>query len=370
MRRPRRSDGLPALHWDGHALTGDTTARRVVVNLPLRLVSCRSETLPPAEAMAVKAAARLKAERAFAPLGPVAIDALLPPARDGRIEALLLALPRGTLDAIRAAAQARGVVVAAVRVAELAEPVPPGGLVEAGGEAALVALADGQVRALAALGPVAAPGFANAVLRERIRTGIGEDAPGGEAPGLELDFQRPGLSTPPPLLARPGVRLGLLAAGVAAVLVLAGVLHVSDLLAARASARAEADRLRPLAKALAARRADMKEVSGWFEERPALSPALHALATALPGPESADQVRLVRLRQIPGEDGVAEGAAGDRAQMMAFLERVRRDPRIASAEIRSSRSPSKESRAVVFELVFRLAGPGVALAQGASHAAP
>ena len=40
--------------------------------------------------------------------------------------------------------------------------------------------------------------------------------------------------------------------------------------------------------------------------------------------------------------------------MVSYLERLRRDQRVIFAEIRSSRSPSKESKAVVFELVLRL----------------
>jgi hypothetical protein len=61
---------------------------------------------------------------------------------------------------------------------------------------------------------------------------------------------------------------------------------------------------------------------------------------------------------VAGEDAVVEAGAGDRAQMMAFLDRLRRDPRVASATIRSSRNPSKEARGVVFELVLRLSAGG------------
>lgn len=345
---------LPVMHWDGAALSGDSPSTWVVVTIPLRLVSARSEVLPPAGEQAVKAAARLKAERAFQPLGPVSIEALLPPPRDGAVTALLFAVPRSTIEAVRQAVQARGKRLAAVRIAELCQPVPVGGVVRAAGEAALVALSGGHAVAVAALGPVDAPGAGQLLARERMRLGVDPDAPGGPPPGAALDFLRPGLSAPPLLTSRRGFRLAVLAGLAAAAVLLAGILYVTDALAARAAARAEAERLRPVAKALATRRSEMKEVAGWFEARPQMAPGLHVLAQAMPEPGSADQVRLVRVRQVPGSDAVAEGAAGDRAQMMAFLERLRRDPRVASAEIRSSRAPSRESRGVVFELVFRL----------------
>lgn len=354
MNRLRLLDGPATLHWDGRALHGATTSRGVVVEVPARFVSFRLEDLPPAAEPALKAAARMRAERAFAPLGPVAIEALFPPVDQGRCHALLMALPRTTCDAIRHAAISQGHVVNVIRVAELAVDIPVGGVVTVAGEACLVALLHGKVRSVAALGPVQAPGFATLLTRERLRLGVAEDAPGAPAPGIGIDFLHPTLLAPPALLSRPGVRLGLLAAGVVLVLAVALGLAVFDTLAARAEAQAEAAKLRPLAAALATRRADLKEVAPWLDARPSLAPGLHVLAKALPDGNSDDQVRLVRVRQVDGEDTVVEASAGDRAQMVAYLERLRRDARVAFAEIRSSRSPSKESKAVVFELVMRL----------------
>jgi len=355
--RLRLLDGPAALHWDGRALHGTATSKGVVVTVPARFVSFRLEDLPPAAEPALKAAARMRAERAFGPLGPVAIEALLPPADQGRCHALLMALPRTTCDAIRQAALSQGHVVNAIRVAELTVDIPVGGVVQVAGEACLVALVQGKVRSIAALGPAQAPGFATLLARERLRLGVAEDALGAPAPGAELDFLHPSLLAPPALLTRPGVRLGLLAAGVALVLGAALGLAVSDAISARAAAQAEAARLRPLAGSLAARRADLKEVAAWLDARPSLAPGLHALAKALPDGNSDDQVRLVRVRQVDGEDTVVEGSAGDRAQMVSYLERLRRDQRVIFAEIRSSRSPSKESKSVVFELVMRLGQP-------------
>jgi Tfp pilus assembly protein PilN len=131
-------------------------------------------------------------------------------------------------------------------------------------------------------------------------------------------------------------------------------LAIYDALGARTAAQAEALKLRPLAAALATRRADLKEVAPWTDKRPSLAPGLHALAKALPDGNADDQVRLVRVRQVDGEDTVVEGAASDRAQMVAYLDRLRRDARVTFAEIRSSRSPSKESKSVVFELVVKV----------------
>jgi type II secretory pathway component PulM len=374
MNRLRLLEGSATLHWDGRALHGTAASRGVVVTVPARFVSFRSEDLPPAAGPALKAAARMRAERAFSPLGPVAVEALLPRAEQGRCQALLMALPKSTCDAIRQAAVSQGHVVNAIRVAELLVDIPPGGVVQVSGEACLIGLLHGQVRGIAALGPVGAPGFAALLQRERLRLGIAEDAPGAPAPGAELDFLHPTLLAPPALLSRPGVRLALLAAGIVLVSAAALGLVVNDAIAARADAQAEAARLRPLAAALAARRSDLKEVAPWLDARPSLAPGLHALAKALPDGNSDDQVRLVRVRQVDGEDTVVEGSAGDRAQMVAYLERLRRDPRVAFAEIRSSRSPSKESRAVVFELVMRLGegsgGPEVLQSGRPSDTAP
>jgi hypothetical protein len=372
--RLRLLDGPPILRWDGRALHGLATSKAVVVAVPARYVSFRIEDLPPAAEPALKAAARMKAERAFAPLGAVAIEALLPPARNGRVAALMLALPKGTIDAIRATALTQGHVVASIKVAELLEPVPTGGVVTVAGEACLLALdlAHGKasLRGIAILGPAAAPGFAALLVRERLRLGVAEDAPAAAAVGAQLDFLHPTLAAPPALLTRPGVRLGLLTAGVVLAVIAALGLAVHDALAARTEALAAAERLRPLASALAARRADLKEVAGWLDERPSLAPGLHVLAQALPGGGSDEQVRLTRVRQTLGEETVAEGTAGDRAQMLGYLDRLRRDHRVSFAEIRASRSPSKESRAVVFELVLRLAWAGDATrADGAADAA-
>lgn len=354
MNRLRLLDGPATLHWDGRALHGAATGRGVVVDVPARFVSFRFEDLPPATGAALKAAARLRAERAFGPLGPVAIEALLPPPGQGRCHALLMALPKTTIDAIRKVALSQGHVVEAIRVAELAVAIPRGGVVTVAGEACLVAMEGARVRGIAALGPEQAPGTAALLQRERLRLNVAEDAAGAEAPGVDLDFLHPTLLAPPALLSRPGVRIGLLAAGIVLVLSAALGLAVFDAMGARAAAQAEAAKLRPLASALATRRSDLKEVAPWLDQRPSLAPGLHALTKALPDGNGDDQVRLVRVRQVDGEDTVVEGSAGDRAQMVAFLERLRRDPRVTFAEIRASRSPSKESKSVVFELVMRL----------------
>jgi Tfp pilus assembly protein PilN len=357
MNRLRLLDGPATLHWDGRALHGAATGKGVVVDVPARFISFRFEDLPPAAGPALKAAARLRAERAFGPLGPVAIEALLPAPSQGRCHALLMALPKTTIDAIRTVAVSQGHVVEAIRVAELAVDIPVGGVVTVAGEACLVAMDGARVRGIAALGPADAPGTTALLTRERLRLNLAEDAAGAAAPGTDLDFLHPTLLAPPALLSRPGVRLGLLAAGVVLVLSAALALAVLDAIAARSEAQTEAAKLRPLASALATRRADLKEVASWLDQRPSLAPGLHALAKALPDGNGDDQVRLVRVRQVDGEDTVVEGSAGDRAQMVAYLERLRRDPRVVFAEIRSSRSPSKESKSVVFELVMRIELP-------------
>lgn len=349
-----RADLSSALLWDGTALRGTTSAKAIAVAVPARYVSFRIEPLPPAIEPALKAAARLKAERAFAPLGPVAIDAILPPARDGHCHAVLMALPKTTIEAIRKAATAQGHTVTSIHVSELASPITTGGLVETNGDACLIALDRGHITGIAALGPKIAPGFAGNLKRERLRLGLDEQAPGGPAPGLAIDFLHPSVSSPPALLSRPGVRLGILAAGVIVVIAAAITLSIYDALAERDAAIAEAQRLRPLADILATRRSDMKEVSPWFDERHSLAPGIHALAQALPPGDAKEQVRLVRVRQSLGEDTIVEASANDRAGMLAYLERLRQDTRVAFAEVRSSRSPSKESKTVVFELLIRL----------------
>ena len=341
-----------ALHlpWDGQAVVGLTPHTRVVVEVPVRLVALRREVLPPAPAPALRTALRLRAPRTFAALGPVAVDALLHAAHGGQVTAVLVALPQSVLEAIRAAVTAGGAVLAGVRVAELQVPVTVGGLVTAHGTRALVVrTVEGALLDLVPLSDE--PG---AEARERLRLGVPEDAPAGPALAPHLDFFTPTLTAAVPLLQRPGMRPVALAAGLAALLLLGAGLAVHDALAARDTALADEARYAPLAKVLGAQRKDLKEVARWFDDRPSLTPALAALAAALPAPGTSEQVRLVRLRQVPGEAALAEASAGDRAQMLAFLARLRADRRIAGAEIRAFRTPSKSSDEVVFELAITL----------------
>lgn len=360
MRTTRllRLDGPSILHWDGHALHGLATSKAVVVTVPARFVSFRIEELPPAAESALKAAARLKADRAFSPLGAVAIEALLPGAHHGRCTALMMALPKSTIETIRAVALTQGHTISAIRVAELTVAVPLGGMVTVAGDACLLAIeqvhGQAHIRGIAALGPVSAANFKATLTRERLRLGIAEDAPAAPALGNALDFIHPTLNAPPHLLARPAVRLSLLAAGVLFVVCIALGLSISAAMNAHVEATVLAERLRPLAASLASRRADLKEVATWIDQRPSLAPGLLVLGNALPDGRSDDHVRLVRVRQTVGEDTVVEGTADDRAQMMSFLTRLRRDQNVSYAEIRSSRSPSKEATTVVFELVLRL----------------
>jgi hypothetical protein len=348
---------IPAvLHWDGSTLHGTATAKAVVVTVPLRLAAVRFERLPPAAPTAQRAAARLKAERAFAPLGPCAIDAIIGSPAAGQSTALLIALPRSVIAAVRAALADRAHTLAALRIAELTVPVPMGGVATAQLESCLVAASGGCINGLAAIGRRDDAAFAATLERERLRLGVAEDAPPLPAMGAQLDFLDPSLAAPEPLLQRRGLRLGALAAGLVALLVIGAVLLVSDALGERATSQTEAARLRPLAKTLAARRAELAEVAPWMDARPSPVPGLAVLSAALPPLGGDEQVRLVRVRQVAGEDAVAEATAADRAQMMAFLERLRRDPRVEAAAIRSSRNPSKEARTVVFEVILRLTG--------------
>lgn len=348
---------IPAvLHWDGSTLHGTATAKAVIVTVPLRLAAVRFERLPPAAPTAQRAAARLKAERAFAPLGPSAIDAIIGSPAAGQSTALLIALPRVVIAQVRTALANRAHTLAALRIAELTVPVPVGGVATAQQESCLVAAPGGCITGLAALGRRDDPAFAATLERERLRLGVAEDAPPLPALGAQIDFLDPSLAAPEPLLQRRGLRLGALAAGLAALLVVGAGLLITDALSERASTQADAARLHPLAKTLGARRAELAEVAPWFDARPSPVPGLAALAAALPPLGGDEQVRLIRVRQVAGEDAVAEATAADRAQMMAYLDRLRKDPRVEAAIIRSSRNPSKEARIVVFELILRLAG--------------
>ena len=351
FRRPAAATVLP---WDGRAVPGLVPGQRVVVAVPLRCVALRREVLPPAPPAALAAALRLRAPRLFAALGPMAVDAVLHPARDGQAVALLVALPQAVLEAIRAAVATQGGVLAGVRVAGLADPVAEGGILGQGEDRALVVRAgDGTVQDVVPLGT-----DPTEEARARLRLGVPADAPASAPLAPDIDLLTPRLAAPVPLLQRPGARPAALAAGLAALLLLAGGLTLADAIATRDAALADEARYAPLAAGLAVQRKDLKEVARWFDERPSLVPALAALAAALPAEGSADRVRVVRLRQVPGEPALAEASAGDRGQMLAFLARLRADRRIAGAELRAFRTPSKASDEVVFELSITLAGGG------------
>lgn len=351
--RLRRTPSV--LAWDGHSLDGPAEGRRVAVAVPARLISFRSESFPPGPLPTLRAAARLRAERAFAALGPVAAEALIAPPQDGTCRVLLMALPHGALAQIRAAVEAAGGVLAAVRPAELCGEIPAGGLVQRAGQAVLVAAAQGRARAVAVLGDPADPGFAARLERERLRLDLPADAPAAAGGGELADFLHPTLAAPEPLLARPGVRLGLLAGAAAIILAASAWLMAGGALAARDEADARLRRLSPQSTLLAQRRGELRELAAWFTQRPALAPGLGALAGAMP-PPGEGSLRLNRVRQVPGDEAVCEGVAGDRAQLMAFLGRLRQDPLVAGAELRSFRSLGKGSEEVAFEIVFRLAG--------------
>lgn len=347
----------PPLFWDGHTLHGTPSGRLAEVWVPARFLSVRRESLPAATLPARKAALRLRADRLFAPLGPVAVDALLHPPQAGTCEALLLALPKPVLDAIEKAAQVKNIQLRAVRVAELMQPVPSGGLVTVGGgafaETSLVQVENGQCVGIFALGSARDEAFPAHLTRERLRLGIDANASGAPIPALQPDFLHPGLLATEPFLARKGARLALWAAGILLTAVLGLSLSALAAVHERNATRGQLAQMAPAAKILAGYHADNKNLAPWFEARPDLAPCLHALAGALPPLGSADRVRLSRVRQNLGEATVVEGIAGDRAQMMAFLARLRQDPQVTSAEIRTFRSPSNESAEVVFELGLR-----------------
>lgn len=376
MKRKSPSIAAPPLLWDGQTLHGTPQGRLAEVWVPARFFSFRLETLPDAPLPARKSAARLRADRAFAALGPVAVDALLHPPQNGSCRVLLIALPQAVLDALRAAAQAKNTVLRAVRVAELAGPVPAGGVVTVGGpgsmaqEAGLVLSDGGQITGITSLGSPQDGDFPARLKRERLRLCADENTPGGPAPDIQPDFLHPVLLAPEPFMERRGVRLGLLGAA-AALLAVAGLAFLAfDEVRQRDNARADFENIRQDAGELADRRAVMKTLAPWFEARPDTVPCLHALASAMPRLGAADQLRLVRVRQARGETAVVEGVAGDRAQMLAFLGRLRQDPRVGEAEIRSFRSPSRESAEVFFELGLRTRAGAAAPASDPKPAAP
>ncbi|MCK6489284.1 MAG: hypothetical protein L6R48_13320, partial [Planctomycetes bacterium] len=179
------------LVWNGSALVGAARTRAIEVLVPARLLATRSERFPAAAPEALRAAAALRAQRAFAPLGQVVCEALIgAPGRDG-CPVLLLALPQAVIAAIRAAAAADRRTLAAIRPAELAQAVPAGGVVHGPGDACLVAFADGFPAALAPLGDPAAPAFAERLARERLRLGADPAAPARPPAGPALDFLHP-----------------------------------------------------------------------------------------------------------------------------------------------------------------------------------
>ena len=373
--RPRRSAPPARLHWDGTGLVGDAPAGPVEVLVPARLVALRRELFPAAVPAAWRAAAALRGLRAFAPLAPFKLDGVVQALGDGQGSVLLAALPQVTINAITTAAQARGVSISAIRIAELLVDVPVGGVVEVAGERSLIRHHDGAVQAVATLGAVNDPQAEARLARDRLRLGVPADAPAATACGEALDFLHPALTATAPWHRRPAVRLAALGTGIAAAAALALGVVVWDTLSERAEAQAELARMAPLTTTLGGMRSDLKDVAGWFAERPLPAAGLLVVSQALPSPGADEKVCLTRLRLRPGEDGVAEGVAGDRAHLLGFVDRLRRDPRVANAEVRSFRSQGggkageHSDREITFEVVFRLRDDRPARTPGGAHAA-
>ena len=357
-------NGTSALHWDGTSLHGEGKGKSVVVTISLRLLALRREILPAAPLPTLRAALRIKAERDFAVLGPVVIDAILYPPKYHSCTALVFALPVPVQTAIKNAVQAQGHILKAIEIAELQIPVLMGGVISVQGESTLIAHNDGEILAFSSLGRSDAPEFDRLLQRERVRLNVPANTPAVAQVGQNCNFLQPSLTLIEPWLHRRSFRVAILAATLGFCLVFLLFLHIWDLLRQRQSLLVEAANVRPVANELANQRADMKELAAWFGQRPLVAPTLALLAKALPPLGSDDQVRLVRLRQIPGEDFLAEGIAADRGQMMDFLKKLRQDPHCSMAEIRSFRAPTKGSNELVFELVFRMKDVGT----GGSHA--
>ncbi len=372
LRGRRRSS--PVLHWDGQRLVGDPgSSRTITVTIPIRLALVRSDTVPAAALALRRQAVRLKAERHTAVLGPAVVDAVIAEPRDGACAVLLAAVPQTVIDAVRHAAAPRR--ISAIHLAECLGPIDAKGVAGSPlGETAFIdRRADGFPVAIIPLGKPDDPGFSVRLNRERLRSTTAVLPPSGPTVAATLDFLAPGLTAATPWSQRPALRLGLLGGGIAAALLLATVVVIVDALSARADARAELARLAPLADVLTDKRADLAEVRPWFDDRPAMLPALVILAQGLPAGNSSDSVRLNRVRQIPEsaqEPVMAEGIAGERSHLLAYVARLRDDVRVASAEVRSFRSPGAGTREVSFELALRLRGQDEPSATGAAHGTP
>lgn len=322
------------------------------VLVPAARASFRLEQLPAAAPAALREAARVRAERLFPALGPAVVEAVFGPVGAAGRAAWFAALPRPLLAEIEAAAAAAGAELKAVRIAEFQGAIPAGGVVVCADQATWVAATDGWPSQVVPLG--ARSGHEGVLARARLQSGT--EAPGAAQhlrPELAgLDFLHPALTAPVPLWARPKVRLAGLAAAVALSAAVGLWLWTDGVRRHRADLEAELDALAAPAKAAETQKQETRHLSGWFEGRPHPADDLQVLTQALG--DAREPLRLVRVRQAAGEPTVAEGVAGDRATLMAFLTRLR--AAAPQTELRSSRLGTGDQ--VSFEVAFAAPAAG------------
>ncbi len=342
------------LRWDNDQLLGQCSSRYADVLLPARFVSFRSEQFPAAPQAALVAAARLRGQRAFANLGPVIIDAILGPVHDAKVSILLMAIPSSLLDRISAATTEKQLTLRSVRVEELQQEIPVGGLMVRNQQACLVGFKNGAITGLSVLGSTTHDQYASLLQRERTRMEIAEDAAGGFIGQNNHNFAQCSLDKKPSVFAHEKLRVLALVSAIFLLLLAWLYLSSVDLRAQRDDLAHELVELQPIADILEQRREDIKEAAAWFDKRPQLTPMLFALTQSLPALGATDQVYLTRLRQVDAVQAVAEGVAGDRAQLLHFIQRLREHGHIKSAELRSSRKQDKQADTVSFEVLFQL----------------
>ncbi|MEM1355149.1 MAG: PilN domain-containing protein [Planctomycetota bacterium] len=119
------------------------------------------------------------------------------------------------------------------------------------------------------------------------------------------------------------------------------------------------------AKELEQMNRDTRAVAGWYDQRPAVMDCLLELTRTFP---RRGRIWVTSLSIDADASGTLNCKAQDEATMFAYVNAMKRSPRLAEVQLQGSRDADREGTTVSFEVTFRYVSSADALAGG--EAAP